>query len=116
MASAGHLPPLLRHADGRCGEVRIKSSSPLGVIRPLHAPTFGWELQQGSVVVMMSDGLTEAMSPTSEQLETARVLDALRTAQGPPAAVLEAILKRARDHVGARGFDDDLTVLCVGRE
>lgn len=116
LASAGHLPPLLRHADGRCGEVRIKSSSPLGVMRPLNAPTFGWELQKGSVVVLMSDGLTEAMSPSGEQLETRRVLDALRVASGPPAAVLESILRSARAHVTGRGFDDDLTVLCLGRD
>jgi serine phosphatase RsbU (regulator of sigma subunit) len=116
MASAGHLPPLLRHADGRCGEVRIKSSSPLGVVRPLSAPTFGWELAKGTVVVLMSDGLTEAMTPAGEQLETKRVLDALKSAAGPPATVLEAILHAARDHVGTRGFDDDLTVLCFGRE
>jgi serine phosphatase RsbU (regulator of sigma subunit) len=116
MASAGHLPPLLRHADGRCGEVRLKSSSPLGVKKPLSAPTFGWEIQRGTVVVLMTDGLSEAMSPAGEQFETQRVVEALRTAAGPPATVLEAILHAARAHVATRGFDDDLTVLCVGRE
>lgn len=116
MASAGHPPPLLRHADGRCGEVRIKASSPLGVVRPLKAPTFGWEISEGTVIVMMSDGLTEAMSPAGVQFEARRVIEALKAATGPPAAVLEAILHAARDHVAARGFDDDLTVLCVGRE
>jgi serine phosphatase RsbU (regulator of sigma subunit) len=102
MASAGHLAPLLRHADGRCGEVRLKPASPLGVVRPLRAQTFGWELARGSVVVLHSDGLTEAMSPAGEQLGTRRVL--------------EALLHGARGHVATRGFDDDLTVLCVGRE
>ena len=94
----------------------MKSSSPLGVIRPLHAPTFGWELQRGSVILLMSDGLTEAMSPAAEQFETRRVLDSLRAAKGPPSAILESILQTARKHVAGRGFDDDLTVVCLGRD
>lgn len=116
MASAGHPPPILRHPDGRAGEVRIQTSSPLGVQRPLQAPTFGWELQRGGVVLLATDGLIEAMTPSGEQFEPRRVVDAVRATKGGPPAVLEAVLEAARKHVATRGFDDDLTVLCLGRD
>ncbi len=116
MASAGHPPPLLRHANGRCGEMRLAGGSALGVRKRLDAQTFGWEMQRGDLLVLYSDGLSEAMSPAGEQFEVQRLIETLRTTTGEAAKALEALLKGARAFVAQRGFDDDVTAVCVSRD
>ncbi|HSM14457.1 MAG TPA: SpoIIE family protein phosphatase [Thermoanaerobaculia bacterium] len=115
MANAGHLLPVLRHADGRTGEVRLAAGTPLGIRHPLEAEAFEWKLQPGDVLVLVSDGLTEAATPKGERYDVPRFVATVKEAGSDPRAVRDALLKSARAWVAERGFDDDLTVLCLGR-
>ncbi len=116
MANAGHLLPLVRHPDGRCGEIQLPAGAALGVRSPLAAPTYTWTLVPGDLLVLTTDGLTEAATPGGERYETERVIEVLRRSGSDPATALEALLKSARGFVAGRGFDDDLTVVCIGRD
>ena len=115
LANAGHLRPVLRHPDGRTGEVRIATGTALGVKRPLGAETFQWTLQPGDLLVFSTDGLTEAATPAGERFDTPRVIEEVKKAGSDPKTALDALLRSARAFVADRGFDDDLTVLCLGR-
>jgi sigma-B regulation protein RsbU (phosphoserine phosphatase) len=116
MANAGHLLPIVRHPDGRCGEIQLPAGAALGVRSPLRAPTYAFTVIPGDLLVLTTDGLTEAATPAGERYETERVIEVLRRGDADPQAALEALLKSARGFVAGRGFDDDLTVVCIGRD
>lgn len=115
MANAGHPLPILRHADGRCGEMQLPPGAPLGMRHPLRAQAFALTLLPKDLLVLVTDGLTEAATPQGERFEVARVVELVRTSGGDAQKTLDALLKSARAFVATRGFDDDLTVLCLGR-
>jgi len=115
LANAGHPLPILRHADGRCGELQLAPGAPLGMRHPLRAQAFALTLLPGDLLVLVTDGLTEAATPKGERFEVERVVELVRGGGGDAGKTLDALLKSARAFVDTRGFDDDLTVLCLGR-
>jgi sigma-B regulation protein RsbU (phosphoserine phosphatase) len=115
LANAGHLRPALRHPDGRCGELSIVPGAALGFKRPLRAAAYAVQLGPGDHLALFTDGLTEAADARGERYGSARVVEAARHEAAPEAA-LAAILRAVRDFIGERPLDDDLTLICLGRD
>ncbi|MDP9405986.1 MAG: SpoIIE family protein phosphatase, partial [Actinomycetota bacterium] len=111
-ASAGHLPPLLATADG------VRRLAPTG---PLLGPMPGaWDtavvtLAPGDVLVVYTDGLTEARSADGEEFGEERLAEVVAaTAALGPEAVVDACL--AAVHGFAPGeATDDATIVAVAR-
>jgi serine phosphatase RsbU (regulator of sigma subunit)/anti-sigma regulatory factor (Ser/Thr protein kinase) len=59
MSSAGHLPPLLRHPDGRVERLEQTRSLPIGASRKAVYRESEVELETGSCMVLYTDGLVE---------------------------------------------------------
>jgi serine phosphatase RsbU (regulator of sigma subunit) len=61
ITNAGHVPPILRRADGTTSVVARASGPPLGTVAhyPFVAETV--ELELGDVLVLMTDGVVEAI-------------------------------------------------------
>ncbi|CAL9628404.1 SpoIIE family protein phosphatase [Streptomyces sp. enrichment culture] len=57
---AGHLPPVLRHPDGRTETVEAEGGLPLGVERQADFPMAPLRLQPGTVLALTTDGLVES--------------------------------------------------------
>ncbi len=114
IGSAGHLKPVLRRVDGRCGELAIAPARALGVSQPLGVRTFSLELRPGDLMVSFSDGLIEAANSSGARFGTTRVVDALKSARDPEDGLARLLLDARRFLAGAP-FDDDLTVLALGR-
>ncbi|MEV7788176.1 SpoIIE family protein phosphatase [Streptomyces sp. NPDC088106] len=57
---AGHLPPVLRHPDGRTEIAEAEGGPPLGVVRQSDFPMSPLRLQPGTVVALTTDGLVES--------------------------------------------------------
>ncbi|MEY9490582.1 PAS domain-containing protein/anti-sigma regulatory factor (Ser/Thr protein kinase) [Streptomyces calvus] len=57
---AGHLPPVLRHPDGRTEIAEAEGGPPLGVIRQSDFPMSPLRLQPGTMVALTTDGLVES--------------------------------------------------------
>ena len=115
IANAGHLRPIVRHADGRSAELQVPAGAALGVKKRAGAATFAWTLERGEMVVLVTDGLTEAATPAGARFEPERVVDLVGRTGPDPRQALDALLKAARAFVAERGFDDDLPVLCLAR-
>ncbi|MFI1028851.1 SpoIIE family protein phosphatase [Streptomyces sp. NPDC020951] len=58
-ARAGHLPPLLRHPDGRTQVVELPGGVVLGVDPRAHYPVTELRLEPGAILALYTDGLVE---------------------------------------------------------
>ncbi|MFD9318503.1 SpoIIE family protein phosphatase [Streptomyces sp. NPDC060053] len=56
---AGHLPPLLRHPDGRTEVVELAGGVVLGVDPGAHYPVTELRLEPGAILALYTDGLVE---------------------------------------------------------
>jgi PAS domain-containing protein len=59
LASAGHLPPLLRHPGGRTEVLHVTPGLPLGIEPATDYPTTEIALPAGAVLALYTDGLVE---------------------------------------------------------
>lgn len=57
---AGHLPPVLRHPDGRAETVETEGGPPLGVVARADFPMTPIGLRPGTVLALTTDGLVES--------------------------------------------------------
>ena len=114
--SAGHPPALLVRSDGRLEKLE-PTGLVLGVLsHTSYPPTEPVQLRAGDVLLLYTDGATEAQDPDGEMLGEdglARVLVGLRGEK--PAAILDGVRRALVDWTGADDFDDDLTMVVLQR-
>jgi sigma-B regulation protein RsbU (phosphoserine phosphatase) len=113
--NAGQNPPLLRRADGsieRLGGTGIA----LGMFEGSTYEAVETVVRQGDLLVLYSDGITEAENPAGEPFEESG-LERFLAARGgeSPAALAPAILGAVEAHARDSRFTDDLTVLILKR-
>jgi serine phosphatase RsbU (regulator of sigma subunit) len=118
LTSAGHTPVLIRRADGRVEEIGQEVSGvPLGVMDDSVYQETEVQLNQGDVVVIYSDGVTDARSPGDELYDSQnnhRLVKRVAQASGGPAAVGRAILQDIREFSAGHSQADDITLVCLG--
>ncbi|MCS0606141.1 SpoIIE family protein phosphatase [Streptomyces sp. LP11] len=110
---AGHLDPLLRHADGTCRRVHVEGGLPLGLSAEfgrLEYPVSTFELDPGHILLLCTDGLIE--QPGTDLDDGMRGLKTL-IAHGPDdvRALADRLIRMAED----RGGDDDVALLLLRR-
>jgi sigma-B regulation protein RsbU (phosphoserine phosphatase) len=117
-AGAGHEHMIVRRASGAVETLRTG-----GVVLGLMADLSGkieertLELRRGDLLVLYTDGATEAISPAGEELGLDRLVDAIKDS-GPLAApaVVDRVVAAVRDFQGAGNEPtDDLTVVAIRR-
>jgi sigma-B regulation protein RsbU (phosphoserine phosphatase) len=113
--NAGQNPPLLRRADGtleRLGGTGIA----LGMFEGSTYEAVTTTVGHGDLLVLYSDGVTEAENPAGQPFEEAG-LERLVAARGTdsPAVLAPAILQAVEGHARDSRFTDDLTVLILKR-
>src|SRR4051812_19035318 len=112
LAAAGHPPPYVRRADGRV-EDTCRPGALLGALPgPVPSETTV-VLQPGDVLVLYTDGVTEARGPRGEQLGEAGLAAALAHAEPTASGVAAAIEHRAVEFSDGRP-SDDIAVLAIG--
>lgn len=114
--NAGHVFPILVRNSGRV-EILDYSGLILGVI-----PEFGYELRSltfapGDVLVVTSDGVTEATNEAGEFFGEARLHEFLSSRNGRTAhEVRDSIVESVNRFSGSKGAGDDLTILVLRRK
>lgn len=106
-AGAGHIGYVL----GRDGGLRCQldnNGPPLGWFTDSEYPVTTVPLEHGDLVVLLTDGIEEAMSPQGDQFGRQRVLDLLRHISRQPVAHIVARLHAAVQefHAGDEPHDD----------
>ena len=111
-ANAGHCQPLVVSASGVTA--LEATSMPLGFV---HGVRFGTEtsrLNPGDMLVLYSDGVTEASNSVGELFGTERLREAVRTAADRTCSGLySTVMARVREFIGNADQQDDLTLVVV---
>jgi len=116
--NAGHLPPLVRRADGTFERIvgDGKGGLALGMFERATYDTHVTTIGHGDVFVLYSDGITEAEDKTGRAFEDTGVeMVVSRDAANDPDALGRALLSAAEHHAGDARLGDDLTALVLKR-
>jgi sigma-B regulation protein RsbU (phosphoserine phosphatase) len=113
--NAGHLPVLIRRTDGTVESIE-SGGLPLGILAAATYSESTAKLQPGDVVILYTDGLTEAEDAEEEEFGIKRVAEVAAGLQQPTAeGICEAILEAVDHHTDGSPLQDDATLLVVER-
>jgi len=113
--NAGHNPPLLVTVGGALEELSTKGAV-LGMIPGFEYGCSRRVMSSGEVLVMFSDGVTEALDPLDDEFGEERLAWLLQGARAFEASSIVTELVRAiRQHASERSQSDDITILVARR-
>jgi sigma-B regulation protein RsbU (phosphoserine phosphatase) len=113
--NAGHIPVLIRRRNGRIEEI-TSSGLPLGILETADYKETVSRLEEGDLVVLFTDGITEAEDSDEEEFGVERVAEVTAGLSEPSADKLcDAILEAVEAHTGGGALHDDATLLVVER-
>lgn len=112
---AGQPTPLRRPATG--GPVAELPSPvhrlPLGALRGVGWDRVGTSLASGDLVLLYSDGLTDARNPEGEPFGDDRIAGVLERSSAEPEAAVEALMAAVSAFTQSASPFDDMTVMAV---
>jgi serine phosphatase RsbU (regulator of sigma subunit) len=114
-ANAGHCPPILVHADGKIQYLN-PTGGILGVHEGFHYEERNCEVIRGDLLVMYTDGITEAENDKGEMFGEERLAGlVLAHRSKSPKALLEEIWSEIRKFSCGQEPSDDQTVIALRR-
>ncbi len=114
--NAGHDPPLLA-GRGRSPSLLETGGLVLGFLDPVSYEEEVIALDPGDLLVVYSDGITDATDDRDVPFGTERLSEALDRGRGETAAALiERIVSAVREHAGPQPQSDDMTLVVLKRE
>src|SRR3954453_8911501 len=108
-SNAGHLPPMLRRAEGHVETVSGGGSAVLGAPITIEHTEGEISVDRGDVLVMFTDGLVEVPGGSLDD-GLARLADTVADQTGPDA---DAICEHVLAGVAGRKLRDDIALLAV---
>ena len=114
LSNAGHLPPIVKKADGTVQKFSPAGGSPLGILPGM---VFGQEsllLGAGDTVVLYTDGIIEAMDARDELYGYGRFEELIRKGPADPEGLTSAIINDVNRFTGLSPQHDDMTLVCFG--
>jgi sigma-B regulation protein RsbU (phosphoserine phosphatase) len=114
--NAGHNPPLIVHAAGTVEQL-ASGGLPLGIKRDAEYREGRTQLQLGDVLVIYSDGVTEAASPSGEEFGPTRLYEVVsRNIDASAAGVRDRIESALTKFSQGTQAADDITLVIVKRQ
>ncbi|HEY3217085.1 MAG TPA: SpoIIE family protein phosphatase [Candidatus Eisenbacteria bacterium] len=112
-SNAGHNPPILLRRGGTV-EYLLEGGVAFGVLPDAQYEDQPIALGVDDVLLLYTDGLSEAQSPSGEHFGQRRIEQAIVSLAGRSAAeILEGLVEAVEGWAGERGRDDDLTLMVV---
>jgi PAS domain S-box-containing protein len=114
-ANAGHPPGFILDAGGKV-KCRLESTAfPLGIDPDTEYPAVGAiEIQPDDTVLLLTDGIFEAIAADGSRFGVARALEVVRASLNKRSAEIVAELHRAvREFSGKERLDDDVTCVVI---
>ncbi|MBI5712764.1 MAG: serine/threonine-protein phosphatase [Chloroflexi bacterium] len=115
-ANGGHNPPLLIRAHGDSSSL-TRTGAALGVFEEAQYQEQEIVFAKGDMVLLYTDGLTDAINTQSEDFGLNRVTNiALKVHAQSAARIQSAIVAAVAAHVGGSEAFDDITMVVVKRD
>jgi sigma-B regulation protein RsbU (phosphoserine phosphatase) len=112
-SNAGHNPPLLINAKGEASVIEY-GEQPLGMFPDTRYHQYHLLLEPGDVLVLYTDGVTEASNPDGVEFGRDRLVQAVKDNYDRPARELIASMEMAvLEWTGNRGANDDVTFFVI---
>jgi serine phosphatase RsbU (regulator of sigma subunit) len=113
--NAGHNPPLIVHAGGTMEQLAA-GGLPLGIMADADFREGRTTLNAGDVLVIYSDGVSEAVSPTGEEFGPTRLYEAVaRNLDASAAGIRDRIESALTKFAQGTPAGDDITMVIVKR-
>jgi serine phosphatase RsbU (regulator of sigma subunit)/putative methionine-R-sulfoxide reductase with GAF domain len=115
LANGGQLAPLRRRPGGQIEYLELSGPTlPLGILADIPYAAREVALAPGDLLVFYTDGIVEAKD-YNQQLFGFERLEALISAHGdlPPAQLIDLLLQRLADFMGAMPQHDDMTIVAM---
>jgi serine phosphatase RsbU (regulator of sigma subunit) len=111
-ANCGHNPPLLVRSNGTA-ERLTATAIVLGLFEEWESSLGDVQITRGDVLVIYTDGITEANNADGEEFGESRLLETIRRDLAAPVPlILDAIFRAALEFSGGEGkMRDDLTLV-----
>jgi serine phosphatase RsbU (regulator of sigma subunit) len=114
--NAGHNPPLIVHAAGTVEQLAA-GGLPLGIKPNAEYREGRTQLQLGDVLVVYSDGVTEAASPSGEEFGPTRLYEVVqRNVEASAAGIRDRIESALTKFSQGTQAADDITLVIVKRQ
>lgn len=115
--NAGHMPPVLRRSCGTINSLEIEGSGlPLGILEKTTYGSSTFDIQDGDIFLMYTDGVNESMNSEGELLGTAGLIDEMRESQAKtPEAIGNVVYNTVKRFVGNGPQHDDICFVCIGK-
>ena len=114
-ANAGHNPPMIARANGTID--RLEGGGLLmGIVPSASYDAYRVQLNPGDVLLLYSDGVTEATNPLGEEFEEERLGQILQANRHrSPEEIVEAVTRAVSDFSAGAPVADDLTLVVAKR-
>src|SRR6476620_11731135 len=114
--NAGHNPPLIVHSAGTVEQL-ASGGLPLGIKPDAEYREGRTQLLPGDVLVIYSDGVTEAVSPTGEEFGSTRLYEVVsRNVDASAAGIRDRIESSLTKFSQGTSAADDITLVIVKRQ
>ncbi len=117
IVNAGHMPPIVRRADGTTTALSIeKSGVPVGVMEDTQYEEFSIALDPGDMVAIYTDGINETQNVDGELFGNSQVIEHMQQKSWESSEDFgESLIKRVSQHMVGTKQLDDICLVCVSR-
>lgn len=113
-SSAGHLPPLLSTAEGPAEWLPVPGGCPLGIFEDMEYETFRARVRVGDILLVYTDGVTEAMNAAHELYSSGKLLGVVRESGCSSAEdAVKVVFKSVEEFSSGLPQTDDIAVLAI---
>jgi sigma-B regulation protein RsbU (phosphoserine phosphatase) len=116
--NAGHNPPIMVSSNKGKPVDQLGTTGPaLGIFESTSWTQKITTFAPGDVLLLYTDGITEAQNKAGEFFDEQRLLNVLRTSKDQPAAkIQQAVLRALNRFTGSAPRDDDVALIVIRRE
>lgn len=116
LAIAGHMSPMIRTADGKIDYFPDDSIGlPIGIDENYPYEMVTRKLESGETVVIVTDGVDEAMNPKGELFTKERTIEFVKNSSADSYTLGKSLLSEVRRHADGQPQNDDITIMAFGR-
>ncbi len=114
-SNAGHDNPFLLKKDSE--PLRLKTGGiVLGFVEDVPFEQESISVEKGDILVVFSDGITEAMNENEEEFGEDRLVEAVTSKRDDSAiGIIENVMNEANRHAGSMSQMDDMTIIVIKR-